>query len=147
MTYFIVFIVMVSQGLTLQAQMAKVDEIYSPKELSYILSNIQVEKISSKVFYHGGIYAKAYPISDSKATQETTFEGYDGVLMSYYFSFTPDGDYYSSSRLYKIEGLLDPQLIDWMELKEADQLQIKVIIEHGPALERISDSFQFKVNE
>jgi len=95
-------------------------------EMNYILARIDHTKgIINKELYNRGLFITVFEMSDSKATPKERMEDF---LRSYIISVTPDGDYYSYSKLYKIEGLIIPKVL---EIKETTALNFSVKIEHG----------------
>ena len=123
------------------AQNKVIQNLDSKVELKYVLANINLDETKAVSLWNGGQYIKIYKIKDSKATPANEFNGYDGVLESIYISSMPDGDYYTSSALYKIEGLLNPKIID---VKEGDEFKFIISLEHGPAKDRKTASYTFE---
>jgi len=62
-------------------------------------------------------------------------------LSSYFISVTTDGDYYSGSKSFKIEGVYNPKII---EIKESSFPKFSVKIEHGPAKKRKTVLIEFE---
>ena len=94
--------------------------------MNYIFSRIDYTKgIINKELYNRGLFVTVFEISDSKATPKERMEDF---LRSYIISVTPDGDYYSYSNLYKIEGLIIPKVL---EIKETTAPNFSIKIEHG----------------
>jgi hypothetical protein len=108
--------------------MVKKIDLSSYQEMNYIFARIHNSKPISKEFYKGSLYATIFHLSDSKATPDSLFEGYDGMVSSYIISITPDGDYYSWSKLYKIEGLINPKIL---EIEETEYPNFAIKIEEG----------------
>jgi len=94
-------------------------------EMNYIFSRINPTTIYKDELYKGGLYITIYEMSDSKATPKERIEDF---LSSYIISVRPDSDYYSYSKLYKIEGLIIPKII---EIKETVAPNFSIKIEHG----------------
>ena len=95
-------------------------------EMNYVFARIDYTKrIINKELYRGGLFVTIYEMSDSKATPKERMEDFS---RSYIISVTPDGDYYSNSNLYKIEGLIIPKVL---EIKETTARNFSVKIEHG----------------
>jgi hypothetical protein len=111
-------------------------------EMNYVLANIWKPNIK-KELWNGGLYVKIFEMKDSKATPEGFFEGYDGVLESLLISAIPDGDNYTNSKLYKIEGILNPKVI---EIKETTAPNFSIKVEHGSYRDnkRKIEIFEFK---
>ena len=77
---------------------------------------------------------------DSKVTPENFSEG-DEFLQSYMISVTPDGDYYTNSKLYKIEGLCNPKIL---EIKETTFPKFLIKVEHGLFNDRKTKLFELE---
>ena len=105
-----------------------VKDLSSSSGLNYILSNIWEETIIGKELWNGGQYVKIFKISDSKVTPEEYFQVTGEILSSLIISSTPDGDYYTTSKLYKIEGIYNPKVL---EIKEEKYPIFSVKFEHG----------------
>ncbi|SFT43541.1 hypothetical protein SAMN04489724_0743 [Algoriphagus locisalis] len=115
------------------AQSNAVQDLSDEKSLSYVLATIEEVVYSNHELYNRSFFVNVYIMSDSKATPEGYFEGYDGVLSSVLVSIAPDGDYYTASQLYKIEGILNPKIL---EMKETSYPEFVLSIEHGEATSR-----------
>jgi len=92
--------------------------------MNYVFARIYT-KSKTKELYNKGLFVTIYKMSDSKATPKERIEDF---LSSYIISVRPDGDYYSYSKLYKIEGLIIPKII---EIKETVAPNFSIKIEHG----------------
>ena len=79
--------------------------------MNYLFARIAPKLTINKELYKESLYITIYQLSDSKATPENFFDGYDGTLASFIVSIIPDGDYYTRSKLYKIEGFLNPKIL------------------------------------
>ncbi|AWW32638.1 hypothetical protein DN752_22195 [Echinicola strongylocentroti] len=113
--------------------------------MNYVLSNIDKVDYSFYGLYERSFFVSVYTIFDTKATPEGSFEGHDNVLSSILVSVKPDGDYYTESDLYKIEGLLDPKVLG---IAETAFPEFELSVEHGGADERkvVKYKLQFKEN-
>ncbi len=109
-----------------KAQNPKLIELSDVNQLNYYLANIWKGPILQKEIYSNGFYIKVFEMEDSKATPKDLFEGYDGVLSSLLVSVMPDGDYYTKSRLYKIQSMLNPTNI---EINETSYPKFSIKIE------------------
>jgi hypothetical protein len=123
------------------SQNTVVKNISKNVDLNYVLSNILTDKIIRKELRNRGQFVTVFEISDSKATPGNFSEGSEELLSSYIVSISPDGDYYTNSKLYKIEGLYMPNII---EIKETIYPEFSVTIEHGIYNKRKTDVFQLK---
>ena len=133
-------ITLVLVSTSCKAQQPKVKDLSNNIKVSYILGNIWEKPIIEEL-WKGGLYIKIFKMSDSKATPEGLFEGYGGILSSLIISVLPDGDYYTNSRLYKIEGLANPKII---EIKETTYPKFSIKIEHGFYDKRKIETFEFE---
>ena len=125
---------------TCQAQNRKVIELSDNSEMNYIFARIAPILTIDKELYKGGMYATIFYLSDPKVTPEDFSEGHE-FLSSYIVSVTEDGDYYSGSKLYKIEGLANPKII---ETKESNYPKFIIKIEHGVYDKRKIETFEFE---
>lgn len=135
-------IVLISlMALNCKAQYStKLIDLSQNKETNYIVANI-LKVARQKEIYGGGMFVKTFLMSDSKATPEGLFEGTDAIISSLLISVVPDGDYYSHSKLYKIECLVSPEVLEVIEI-EHPKFSIK--IEHGFINERKIELFEFE---
>lgn len=124
-------------------QTGKIKDLSNDIEMNYIFARINPENIVIKKLYNSGLYVTIYQISDSKATPENFSEGTEEFLISYIISITEDGDYYTGSKLYKLEGLIYPENL---EIKELVYPKFLVSIEHGFYNKRKLESFIFDGN-
>jgi len=118
-------------------------EINDKENLKYYLSSINELSVNNYSMYSNAIFMKIFIMYDSKATPDDFFEGYDGILQSLLIIINPDGDYYAKSKLFKIEGVLNPEIIRIEELKYPN---FKIIIEEGNINERVQKSYDFNAN-
>lgn len=102
-------------------------EISNFNETNYLISNIIKTLKISKEMFKGSFYINIFEISDSKISEKNINEG-EEVLSSYLISCIPDGDYYSSSKLFKIQGLLNPKI---KNIKERKYPYFEILIEYG----------------
>lgn len=117
----------------------KVTALTPNTELNYIISNLLVcEKKAS--LYNGAFYVDLFLMSDSKATPSEFSPESCEILYSFLVSIKPDGDYYSWSKLYKIEGMYDPKIVEIIEIKYPS---FYVKIEHGAFDDRNVELFEF----
>lgn len=117
----------------------KVNKISSDNE-KYILANIYKINYSFYNLYNSSFFVNVYAMFDSKATLQEDFEGTDEVLSSILISIMPDGDYYTTSKLYKIERLLQPKVL---EINETTFPKFKITVEHGKSGDRIVSEYIF----
>lgn len=127
--------------LNCSSQNSIVKDLSQDIHLNYVLASIWSDNIIKKNLWNGGQYVTVYEISDSKATPEGYFEGSDEVLSSLLISTIPDGDYYSHSKLYKIEAIYNPKIL---EIKETTAPNFSIKIEHGFHRARKIEIFQFE---
>ena len=108
--------------------------------MNYIFARIHDAAPFSQKLFKRGLFVRIFELSDSKATPEGLFEGYEGTVSSFIISVSPDGDYYSGSELYKIEGLIMPKIT---AVKELEFPFFSVEIEHGFYDQRETKIFEF----
>lgn len=125
--------------LSCKAQKVVVKDISNNVDMNYLFARLDSKDIFNQELWNGGQYVKVFKISDSKATPENYFEGTDEVLTSLIISTVPDGDYYTNSKLYKIEGLCNPTIL---EIKEEEQFRFSIKIEYGAFNEREVEVFE-----
>jgi hypothetical protein len=107
------------------------------KKTNYLISNIINTEIVLKEMFKGSFYVNIFEISDSKISKKTINEGVE-VLSSYLISCIPDGDYYTSSKLFKIQGLLNPKI---KNINEREYPYFDLLIEYGEFNLRKTESF------
>lgn len=110
-------------------------------ELNYIMANVNPKEIHCQQLYNGGLFIKIFKFTDPHATPDGMFEGYEGVLTSLLISVRPDGDYYTGSKLYKIEGVFEPAVL---EIKEASFPFFNLRVEYGFEDERKIEEFKLE---
>lgn len=93
------------------AQEIKFKDLSEDSKTNYFLANIQRVEYLSYPLFERAIFINAFLIDDSEATPTDYFEGTDEVLSSILISIIPDGDYYTESKLYKVEGLENPKIL------------------------------------
>ena len=125
--------------LSCKAQKVVVKDISNNVDMNYLFARLDSKDIFNQELWNGGQYVKVFKISDSKATPENYFEGTDEVLTSLIISTVPDGDYYTNSKLYKIEGLCNPTIL---EIKEEEQFRFSIKIEYGAFNKREVEVFE-----
>ncbi len=118
-----------------KAQRLKAENISMNSEMNYVFARIYDEKPYTQILFDGSYLMSVFKFSDSKSTPENFSEGHE-FLDSYIISIVPDGDYYTTSKLFKIEGLNDPKILD---IKEQKYPHISLKIEHGFPNERKID--------
>jgi hypothetical protein len=118
---------------TCTAQEAKIIELTSDETANYLLANITEINYSYQEVFNRSFFVNVYTVNDSKATPLDYFEEYDGILSSILISIIPDGDYYSQSKLFKIEGLENPKIVS---LKEKEFPEFVLSVESGPVKNR-----------
>lgn len=126
---------------TCKAQDAKVIELTSDESANYLLANITEINYSFQEIFKRSFFVNVYTLNDSKATPLDFFEEYDGILSSILISIIPDGDYYSESKLFKIEGLENPKITS---LKEDNFPEFVLAVISGPLENRIILEYRFK---
>ena len=120
----LVFILLCSYTLnSCISQEIVVKDLADEVNMNYLFSRINPTQISSTSLYNNGLYVTIYKLSDSKITPEKFMEDF---LSSYLVSVIPDGDYYSYSKLYKIEGLYNPKVIEVKETQGLFKFIIKI---------------------
>ena len=106
-----------------KSQEILVKDLANEVDMNYIFARINPTQISSTSLYNDGLFVNIYKLSDSKITPEKFMEDF---LSSYLVSVIPDGDYYSYSKLYKIEGLYNPKIIEVKETQGLFNFIIKI---------------------
>lgn len=107
--------------------------------LNYVLANLKPEKTVQKTLFKGSFYLKAFLISDNDKISEGTDEVYD----AYFISISPDGDYYTSSKLFKIEKLIMPKIL---KIETLSYPTVQLTIETGKYDNRITKIVTIKCN-
>ncbi|MDG1275913.1 MAG: hypothetical protein P8O16_01445 [Algoriphagus sp.] len=119
----------------------EVKELSMHETANYLLANITEINYSYQEVFNRSFFINVYTLNDSKATPLEYFEEYDGVLSSILISIIPDGDYYSQSKLFKIEGLENPKIVS---LKEEEFPEFVITVESGPVENRQTSEYKFK---
>lgn len=127
--------------ISCDAQNIKVKDISKNADMNYFMANILPAKTISKEIYNGGLFVNIFQLNDSKATDKAMFEEYDGVASSFLVSVIPDGDYYTSSKLFKIEGLINPEI---KSINVTVYPEFIIMIEYGIAEDRKYEEFRLK---
>ena len=122
-----------------KSQEILVKDLSNEADMNYIFARINPTQTRSTILYNYGLFVNIYKISDSKITPKKQMEDF---LSSYLVSVTPDGDYYSYSKLYKIEGLYNPKIIEVKETEGLDKFKIK--IEFGAYNNRQIQNFELE---
>ncbi|QDH80188.1 hypothetical protein FKX85_14525 [Echinicola soli] len=144
MKLFIVIILTSACLLNFKAQSSVVQDISDELSLNYVLSNIDKVDYSFYGLYERSFFVSVYTIFDTKATPKGYFEGHDSVLSSVLVSVMPDGDYYTKSNLYKIEGLLDPKV---QGIAETTYPDFELLVEHGKYGNRKTEKYKLHFKE
>lgn len=127
-----------------RAQSFVVKDLSSEESLNYVLANIEKVDFRFHGLYDKSFFVSVYTISDSKVTPAGFFEGYDSVLSSVLISIVPDGDYYTDSKLYKIEGFLAPKVL---AIEETIYPEIVLSIEQGKVKSREISKYKLLFKE
>jgi hypothetical protein len=118
---------------TCLGQNVNVRDLSDESQANYFLANINRVKFLSHQLFEGGLYINAFIIDDSKATPTGFFEETEEILSSILISIMPEVDYYTKSKLYKIEGLENPKIVS---LKEKEFPEFMMTLESGPVENR-----------
>jgi hypothetical protein len=122
------------------SQQPIVKDLTDESEFNYVIANLDTSSIYKKGMYDGNYFVTIIPFADSKVTPEGFFEGSDEVLKSLLISIVPDGDFYTKSKLFKIEGVCNPKIIG---VNENSFPMFSLVIEHGIYSKRITETFEF----
>lgn len=119
---------------------AQIEEI-SDSSSKYILANIYRTDYLNHQIYNRSLFLNVFTINDSKGTFDNSFKETDEIFSAIIISISPDGDYYTSSKLYKIRELIFPKILS---IKETKYPEFIIKIESGMKNNRtIKD---FKIN-
>lgn len=131
----LLYIILISSICT-----AQIEEI-SDSSSKYILANIYRIDYLNYQIYNRSLFLNIFTINDSKGTFDNSFKETDEVFEAIIISISPDGDYYTSSKLYKIRELIFPKILS---IKETKYPEFIIRIESGMKNNRtIKD---FKIN-
>lgn len=108
--------------------MAQLKDLCADNSSNYILSNINKVDYLNDELYNGSLFVSVFTMSDSRIDPKGLFNDTDEVLSSVLISIIPDGDYYTSSKLYKIEGLVAPEIVQITETQYPD---LVITVESG----------------
>ena len=95
------------------AQIKEISDSYS----NYILATIYRTDYLNYQIYNRSLFLNIFSINDSKGTSTDSFNETDEVLQALIISVSPDGDYYTTSKLYKIDELIFPKIVEINETK------------------------------
>ena len=121
------------------AQEIRVLDLSDRTEMNYYFARIEHNTTNSKWLYNGGLNINIFLMIDDRATP---IEFLEDFVSSYIISVTPDGDYYSWSKLFKIEGLYNPKILEIKEKEYAPYFTIT--IEYGDYNQREEKVFTLK---
>ncbi|WP_299834911.1 hypothetical protein [uncultured Tenacibaculum sp.] len=136
--FFLITVLGAVLGCTAQQ---KYDLSSSEVKMNYIFSRMYKEKPLHKDLFNKKLFLAVYKFSDSKISKGNAISETHEFLDSFLISISPDGDGYSASKLYKIEGVYNPKII---EIKEGKYPLFTITVAHGTAGNRKTESFQFK---
>ncbi|WP_299673062.1 hypothetical protein [uncultured Tenacibaculum sp.] len=134
------FITVFSAILGCNAQ-KKVDLSTTDVNMNYIFSSMYSTQPLHKELFNNSLFLSVYKFSDSKLSKGKMISESDEFMSSYMVSVTPDGDRYTGSKLYKIEGVFNPKII---KVEEDKYPFFTIKVEHGLKSDRKTESFQFK---
>lgn len=110
------------------AQEFKLKDLTGDSRANYFFANIQSVEFLSYPVFERALFINTILIFDSEATPADYFEGTDQVLSSILISIRQDGDYYTESKLYKLEGLENPKIL---AIHEGVFPEVIVEVEYG----------------
>jgi hypothetical protein len=108
-------------------------------DLMYVLAGIYPETIVQKEIYEDLLYAKIFLISDANITPDD-FSETEEYLSSYFIILLEDGEWTTANKLYKLEGLFNPKII---EIKATKYPNFTIKIEYGILGEKKVKTFNF----
>jgi len=118
--------------------MAQPKDLSADTSCNYILANINKVDYLNYELYKGCLFVSIFTMSDSSAKSEGLFGGTDEVPSSVLIPIIPDGDYYTSSKLYKIEGVVAPKIV---QITETQYPEFVITVESGFYNERKQVSY------
>ena len=127
-------------GESCHAQQGTIKEMSGDTIVHYLLANIKAVNYSFLELHDRSFFVNVYTLDDPRATPERFFEEYEGVLSSILIAIIPDGDYYTESRLFKIEALENPVIIG---IAEKAFPEFTVSLESGAADQRKTVDYSF----
>ncbi|MDG2193550.1 MAG: hypothetical protein P8K77_01590 [Polaribacter sp.] len=136
-------LILMIMTINCQAQKDKIIEMTGEgySEMKYIFARIVPELTIEKELYKGGMYVTIFLMTDPKVTPEDFSPGTEQFLDSYIVSITEDGDHYTGSKLYKIEGFVNAKIL---EIKESTYPNFTIKIEYGEFKNRKTKIFKLK---
>lgn len=121
------------------AQIKEISDYYS----NYILATIYRTDYLNYQIYNRSLFLNIFSINDSKGTSTDSFNETDEVLQALIISVSPDGDYYTTSKLYKIDELIFPKIV---EINETKYPEFIIKIETGMNNNRIVKEYKINSN-
>lgn len=108
-----------------KSQSIEILDISNKKELNYIVANIDISNIKKESLYNDAFFITIFQMYDLKVNYDTET---DEVFKSILISISPDGDYYTNSKLLKIENLIKPKILS---IKQEEYPNIVLNVEYG----------------
>lgn len=108
-----------------KSQSIEILDISNKKELNYIVANIDISNIKKESLYNDAFFITIFQMYDLKVNYDTET---DEVFKSILISISPDGDYYTNSKLLKIENLIKPKILS---IKQVEYPNIVLNVEYG----------------
>ncbi|MFV0186177.1 hypothetical protein OBK20_02200 [Empedobacter falsenii] len=121
------------------AQIKEISDSYS----NYILATIYRTDYLNYQIYNKSLFLNIFSINDSKGTSTDSFNETDEVLQALIISVSPDGDYYTTSKLYKIDELIFPKIV---EINETKYPEFIIKIKTGMNNNRIVKEYKINSN-
>lgn len=134
----IILFILSLTNFSCEAQKNKILDLSNSTEMNYIFSRLSKDKPVFKELYDRGLFITVFKISDTKITPSKYMEDF---VNSYIISITPDGDYYSWSKLYKIEKFYNSKIL---EIKEDKYPIISIKLEYEENAEKKIKTFKFE---
>ncbi|WP_300024092.1 hypothetical protein [uncultured Maribacter sp.] len=115
----------------------KIIDLSDSQNLSYYIANIKKCNFLKKNMFDDSFFISIFEILETRTDINNFSEGKE-LSSSYLISILPDGDYYSSSKLFKIEGLINPKIV---EILEKEYPKFNLMVETGNYNERIIEIY------
>ncbi len=102
--------------LSCESQNVVVKNLSKNNNLNYYFSRINLNESFNKSLFKESLFLNIFVLSDPKITSNKSItKGTEEFFSSCLISISPDGEYYTTSKLIKIENLINPKILNVYE--------------------------------
>ena len=129
--------------LSCKSQNIIVKDLSKNNNLNYYFSRINLNESFNRSLFKESLFLNIFILSDPKTTSNKSIsEGTEEFFSSCFISISPDGEYYTTSKLIKIENIVNPKILD---IYEGTYPYFYIKMEYGNYNKRKIKNFKFKV--